>query len=1135
MSQMMGPKVTLDADAVRRGVRIDDAAAMDPFLMAIVSGGDRWMYAASTGGLTCGRRDADGALFPYETDDQLCAADGSVGPRSILWVQRDDVVRHDGVPQRWEPFLRAADGLHRVRRSLWKSTLSDEVWFEEQNHDLGLTLRYGWRSGQRFGFIRDVELRNDGQSAVHVRLLDGLVAILPADVDRGMQAAYSNLVDAYKQSELRPGTDLALYRLSSIPIDRAIPNEALRTNAAWVRGLPAPMLLLSTRQLEAFRRGEPVQRERHARGVRGALLAASELSLEPGASARWCFGLDTRLDARAVVALERQLGSDPMLGTELRRAIDADFDEDRARLHAHVAAADGLQSTADPVEDARHLANTLFNAMRGGTFVDDGRVDLADFSCYLEEVAPRVAERHDLSGWPARCSRRALVDQAQHSGDADLERLAREYLPLTFSRRHGDPSRPWNQFAIDTHNADGSRRLRYEGNWRDIFQNWEALLHSYPEYAEAAVVKFVNATTVDGYNPYRISREGFDWEVPDPADPWAHIGYWGDHQVVYLQRLLELCERLRPGGLAQLLRRAVFVFADVPYRLTDYGQLLENPHETISFDEARDADIRSHEQSLGNEARLLHDGSRGAAEPRRAGLAEKLLVPILAKLSNFVPGLGIWMNTQRPEWNDANNALVGRGVSVVTAAYLLRHCECVQQLLANAGDAPLPVSAATAAHLRETAAVLVDRPAGANARTVLDRLGAAGARYRTSAYSDAVGGRARVELPVGEALTLLSRARLWLLATVRAHRRDDNLAHSYNLLDFDADGDVTARRLPPMLEGQVAALGSGALDAAEAADLLDALAESPLRRHDLGTYLLYPDRSLPEFMEQGVVANDEIDRSPLLQELLAANRDGILRRCAQRIVRFAPGLRNAKALAAECEALSLPQSARVELAALYERVFDHAAYTGRSGAFCGYEGLGSVYWHMVSKLRLAVLETWRLARVSHVDRSVLDRLRHHYEDIRRGLGVGLPPERYGAFPSDPYSHTPAEAGVRQPGMTGQVKEDLLARRLELGVHVEDGCLGFGDVALRPGASLRAAWRGPLGAAADCEVPAASIGFSVCGVPVTLREGEQARVTASLQDGRVAPAIGARLDRELSAAVFGRTGLVTRIDVTLPPV
>ena len=42
---------------------------------------------------------------------------------------------------------------------------------------------------------------------------------------------------------------------------------------------------------------------------------------------------------------------------------------------------------------------------------------------------------------------------------------------------------------------------------------------------------------------------------------------------------------------------------------------------------------------------------------------------------------------------------------------------------------------------------------------------------------------------------------------------------------------------------------------------------------------------------------------------------------------------------------------------LFENIFDHASFTGRSGTFFAYEGLGSIYWHMVSKLLLAVQET----------------------------------------------------------------------------------------------------------------------------------------------------------------------------------
>ena len=65
-----------------------------------------------------------------------------------------------------------------------------------------------------------------------------------------------------------------------------------------------------------------------------------------------------------------------------------------ARLTELVAAADGLHATDDHASDARHLANTLFNVMRGGTFLCEGAIDASDFRAYLSEVAPLVAARH---------------------------------------------------------------------------------------------------------------------------------------------------------------------------------------------------------------------------------------------------------------------------------------------------------------------------------------------------------------------------------------------------------------------------------------------------------------------------------------------------------------------------------------------------------------------------------------------------------------------------------------------------------------------------------------------------------------------------------------------------------------------
>ncbi len=154
------------------------------------------------------------------------------------------------------------------------------------------------------------------------------------------------------------------------------------------------------------------------------------------------------------------------------------------------------------------------------------------------------------------------------------------------------------------------------------------------------------ATTADGYNPYRINRAGLDWEVPDENNPWANIGYWSDHQIIYLQKLLEAGERFRPGQLRQRLNQPCLSYANVPYRIKPYADLLKDPYNTIVFDHTLHKQIQQAVKKHGTDARLLRyaDG-----KIIHASLTEKLLTLLLAKLVNFVPEGGIWMNTQRPE------------------------------------------------------------------------------------------------------------------------------------------------------------------------------------------------------------------------------------------------------------------------------------------------------------------------------------------------------------------------------------------------------------------------------------------------------------------------------------------------------
>ena len=1121
---------------------IDHAEALAPFLTTVISDSDHWLFVASSGGLTCGRGDPSRALFPYVTEDKLLDAAGVTGPTTAVIVERE------GQRALWHP-LRDSDRLvYRITRRLYKSVLGGRLVFEEDNLDLGLVFRAEWCTSDRFGFVRESTLVNTGSTPVTVRVVDGLLGLLPGDVSEALQLAYSCLVDAFKQHERVPGSTLALYTLAAQVVDRAEPVEALHATTVWSHGLPAPTVALAADGLAAVDRGQRLTATDEIRGRRGAYLVEAELGLAPTTSHGWLIVADVARSQDQVVTLAAQLARPDALVAELR----TDLARGRARLLAIVAATDGLQLTADRTASAHHVANVLFNDMRGGVFAYGADIPGPDFARFVHDANRTVATRHRelLAGLPDREPRAAHQARLDAAGDPDLTRLTAEYLPLTFSRRHGDPSRPWNRFEIRVKDDRGEQVLDYQGNWRDIFQNWEALGRSYPEFLEPIVAKFVNASTVDGYNPYRIGRSGVDWEVPEPGHPWATIGYWGDHQIVYLSRLLELSVAHHPERLHALLERPVFAYADVPYRLGSFDELLANPRATIHFDQDRHDDILARTGQLGSDARLVHD----QAGVYRVTLIEKLLVPALAKLASFVPGGGIWMNTQRPEWNDANNALVGYGVSMVTACYLERYLDFLPALLAPLRGRTTPISREIAAWLDATLAAL-DGHAELLAGPAIDddgrwslmvALGTAASSYRTEVYRDGLSGPTAVA--IDRILALGQRAGAFLRQTIAGARRADGLVHAYGVLVPRRSGPgpgFAVEPLPEMLEGQVAALTTRALDDHAALAMLDALPHSRLYRADQHSYLLYPDKQLPRFVNKGRIPAATVDGDPLLRRLIAAGDARLVVRDGTGQVRFHGSLASAEACAARLAALraagEVPEgdAAIARVLAIYEEVFDHRAFTGRSGAMFAYEGLGSIYWHMVGKLLLATQERLFAAADAGADPALLARLTDHYEAIRAGMsGVAKSPAVWGAFPLDPYSHSPAQGGARQPGMTGQVKEEILIRLNELGVRVRAGRVTFAPRLVRRAellaAPARFAYQAVDGRHLQLELPADSLAFTCWQVPIVYRLSPARRIVITLADGRQDELAGDTLDADRSASLFRRDGRIARVEVELEP-
>lgn len=1117
-----------------RFYRIHHYDAMEPFFMSIVSSSNHWLFISSSGGLSAGRATAEHALFPYYTEDKLTENAENTGNKALLRIRRADRV------SLWEPFSCRQMGSYDVSHSLYKNEIGTALVFEAHNRDLNLIYRYAWRTSEKFGFVKTTWLINEGVEACQVEVLDGLQNLMPANVTLEVQGSMSCLLDAYKRSELESSTGLGIFALNATLSDLAEPSESLYANTVAQIGLSQPDYLLSSVQLDRFRAGQPLIPETDIRGRRGAYFVHTQIDLRSQESQSWHLIADVYQDSAAIIQKVRWLQEDT---GALIRALEDDIAAGQAKLWELVASADGLQLSENDAYGPFHFANVMFNVMRGGVPVDQYWLQSSDFVDFVSLRNKSVLKAHEdfFAALPERIHLVALHKRAHESGVADLIRLSSSYLPLTFSRRHGDPSRPWNRFAINIKKANGSPKLDYEGNWRDIFQNWEALAYTYPEFVESMISVFVNATTADGYNPYRITRAGLDWETPEPSNPWANIGYWSDHQIIYLLKLLEISQAVHPGTLQEMLTMPVFSHARVPYRIKPYSELLKDYAHTIEFDWEMHRQIEAHQREWGTDARLM---TTAEGQVLHTSLAEKLLILLLSKLANFVPEGGIWMNTQRPEWNDANNALVGKGLSVVTLGYLRRYLAFCRDLFAQSALNTLSISEEVWQLLGQIGQVLEQFGpllkgafSDEQRRQMMDQLGEAASRYRHHYYSEGFSGE-QVNVTSEEIITFLDAAQRHVEHALRANKRPDDLYHAYNVIHFE-DGRAAISRLYEMLEGQVSILSSGLLSAGESLALLQSMRQGPLYRPDQHTYILYPDRELPPFLEKNSLSPDQIKQISLFSQLAESGDKTLITRDLNGMYHFSAHLRNFRDAQRALDSLKQkPQFAELverefeSIRTLFEETFHHNQFTGRSGTFFAYEGLGSIYWHMVTKLLLAVQET----ALRFKDHPSAPGLAACYADIRAGLSFNKTPDVYGAFPSDPYSHTPKGQGARQPGMTGSVKELILTRQGELGFVINNGEITFEMPLLDPGEWLTApasfTYLHVDGQRRQIELQSGTLGYTICQTPVILKVDSTPSITVHYDDGTTHQIKGTTLDQATSRHLFQRDGMIRQITVAV---
>ncbi|PFG58602.1 hypothetical protein ATG66_1156 [Vibrio sp. ES.051] len=1131
-----GGFVDLDGERYYKIANVDQ---MNPFFISVVSSSDHWLFISSTGSLSAGRIRPENALFPYKSVDHIHESAENTGSKTIIKIASENNVAM------WEPFNRHHDGLYQTERHLYKNTVGDKIVFEEINHTLKLKFQYSWSTSEEFGFIRRAELVDLAGETRQIELVDGLQNVLPSGAPLAALQTRSALVDAYKWNELLEGSSLALFTMYAKLSDRAEPAESLLATTIFSVDNDYGQRLLSSEQLNAFRKGSELRNESLTKGVRGSYLIHKSIKLESNQSKSWLIVADIDKNHSDINKLRNQLAQPVNMEQRVSQSIAANQQE----LISLMSGADAWQVTAEEATSVHHYANVLFNNMRGGVFENNYALDKKDVLATIRNANQGVYERHAnlFTDLPEEFTHTELVSLAKESGDSQLIRLAYEYLPLTFGRRHGDPSRPWNHYEIKLKNENGERLLSYQGNWRDIFQNWEAIALSYPEFIQSFLAKFVNASTMDGYNPYRITKDGIDWELLEPDDPWSNIGYWGDHQIIYLLKFLELANKYQRDDLLALMQTDMFSYANVPYELCDVDKLFANPKDTVAFNDELQQRIEQRVELMGSDGRLVLDSNQNVY---MVNLTEKVLVPLLAKLSNLVLDGGIWLNTQRPEWNDANNAIVGNGLSMVTLYYMRRYVAFLQQLLE---DAPTRVSmskevfewiSSTTRILSEAAKEIRQETVTRQTRkAILTQLEKAAEDFRQRVYRvNGFSGKTTVEF---SAIKQLLDVSLTVIdASITNNLRQDGLYNAYNILTYSAES-LHVEELYPMLEGQVAALSAGILTPSQAVKLLDNLFASEMYREDQHSFMLYPDRDLSHFMDKNCVTEEQVKANAVLNAMVANNDQRLVNLDELGQYHFHASLENSGYLKAKIESLRVdyPQTSDEEwenIEVLYEDIFNHKAFTGRSGTMFGYEGLGCIYWHMVSKLLLAVQENYLMARELDPNSTETQQLADYYYRVREGIGFNKTPQNYGAFPTDPYSHTPKHAGAQQPGMTGQVKEEVITRFIELGLMVDAGQVHIEPRLLKRCEFLTSpkpfTFQTVRGEARSYIIESGQLAFTYCQVPVIyqLVESEtQANIEVCLVDGNVMTFDQLTLPQAVCSKLFSRSGEIEKVLVSIP--
>lgn len=614
-------------------------------------------------------------------------------------------IKLKGAEEIYEPFQSSRPDA-AAKRTM--TILPNGLTIEESHtgHGLQIKVHYFNLPGDDYAaLIRRVEIRNIGETALELELLDGLPEVLPFGVANGGYKEMGNLLRSW---------------MDVFNLENSIPFYKLRSGTnddAEIGTIESGHFYLSS-------------------------TAEGEL-LRPLVDHEVIFGSNTSLsypDRFAALPLAELLEQAQYPANKVPCGFSG-----AARTLAPGASLK-LNTIIGHVNDIERINRRAAELCREAYFAAKAQ----EAAALTEELTADIATRTSSPIFDAYC-RQSYLDNFLRGGYPFIFDNGEEgFVVHLYSRKHGDMERDYNFFSLaPEYYSQGN------GNFRDMNQNRRSDVFFHPKVGSFNIKMFYSLIQADGYNP--LSVQGTTFEIlPEAAEqlkewltgalaeqdaglarllagrftPGSLINYIADHRLTlkvseqeFLSGVLALSQQNIEAAFGEGFwsdhwtynldlvegyldiypeRRAALLFGDETYAFYDSPAyvLPRSEKYVISGGKVRQfGALLEDEEKLHKLKRKASDThwlrtQGGHGEIYRTSLFVKMLSLALNKFATLDPyGMGVEMEANKPGWNDAMNGLPGlMGSGMSETLELKRMLVFMLEALENEAELPSAVA-----------------------------------------------------------------------------------------------------------------------------------------------------------------------------------------------------------------------------------------------------------------------------------------------------------------------------------------------------------------------------------------------------------------------------------------------------------